>query len=83
MASDLYVLALPLSQSHQGLALLTFLGGVSAATGMVIENPFSGEAIDRVACATPADVADAIASAVASGQLGAWARSFLLAGAAA
>ena len=36
VASDLYVLALPLSQSHQGLALLTFLGGVSAATGMVI-----------------------------------------------
>ncbi len=34
--SDLYVLALPLSQGHDALALLTFLGGVSAATGMVI-----------------------------------------------
>lgn len=42
------------------------IGGVwrGAATGMVIENPFSGDAIDRVACATPADVVDAIASAV-------------------
>lgn len=34
--SDLYVLALPLSQGHEGLALLAFLGGLSAATGMVI-----------------------------------------------
>lgn len=34
--SDLYVLALPLAQGHQGLALLAFLGGLSAATGMVI-----------------------------------------------
>jgi Na+/proline symporter len=34
--SDLYVLALPLSQGHQGLALLAFLGGLSAATGMVV-----------------------------------------------
>jgi signal transduction histidine kinase/Na+/proline symporter/CheY-like chemotaxis protein len=34
--SDLYVLALPLSQGHQGLALVAFLGGLSAATGMVI-----------------------------------------------
>jgi Na+/proline symporter/CheY-like chemotaxis protein len=34
--SDLYVLALPLSEGHHALALLTFLGGVSAATGMVI-----------------------------------------------
>jgi len=34
--SDLYVLALPLSQGHDGLALLAFLGGLSAATGMVI-----------------------------------------------
>jgi Na+/proline symporter len=34
--SDLYVLALPLSQAHEGLALLAFLGGLSAATGMVI-----------------------------------------------
>src|SRR5688572_7781066 len=34
--SDLYVLALPLSQGHEALALLAFLGGLSAATGMVI-----------------------------------------------
>lgn len=34
--SDLYVLALPLSQGQNGLALLAFLGGLSAATGMVI-----------------------------------------------
>lgn len=34
--SDLYVLALPLSQGHEGLALLAFLGGLSAATGMVV-----------------------------------------------
>jgi Na+/proline symporter/CheY-like chemotaxis protein len=34
--SDLYVLALPLAQGHHGLALLAFLGGLSAATGMVI-----------------------------------------------
>ncbi len=34
--SDLYVLALPLAQGRDGLALLAFLGGLSAATGMVI-----------------------------------------------
>ncbi|HET8897239.1 MAG TPA: PAS-domain containing protein [Rhodanobacteraceae bacterium] len=34
--SDLYVLALPLSQHHEGLALLAFLGGLSAATSMVV-----------------------------------------------
>lgn len=34
--SDLYVLALPLAEGHDGLALLAFLGGLSAATGMVI-----------------------------------------------
>ncbi|MFZ5637145.1 MAG: PAS-domain containing protein [Pseudomonadota bacterium] len=34
--SDLYVLALPLSQGREGLALLGFLGGLSAGTGMVI-----------------------------------------------
>ena len=34
--SDLYVLALPLAQGQEGLALLAFLGGLSAATGMVI-----------------------------------------------
>ncbi len=34
--SDLYVLALPMSQSHAGLALFAFLGGLSAATGMVV-----------------------------------------------
>lgn len=34
--SDLYVLALPLADGHGGLALLAFLGGLSAATGMVI-----------------------------------------------
>jgi PAS domain S-box-containing protein len=34
--SDLYVLALPLAQGQEGLALLAFLGGLSAATGMVV-----------------------------------------------
>ena len=34
--SDMYALALPLTQGHQGVALLVFLGGLSAATGMVI-----------------------------------------------
>lgn len=34
--SDLYVLALPLSQGREGLALFAFLGGLSAATGMVV-----------------------------------------------
>jgi signal transduction histidine kinase len=34
--SDLYVLALPLSQGQEGLALFAFLGGLSAATGMVV-----------------------------------------------
>src|SRR5690606_34673227 len=34
--SDMYVLALPLSQGHEGLALFAFLGGLSAATGMVV-----------------------------------------------
>jgi len=34
--SDLYVLALPLSEGREGLALFGFLGGLSAGTGMVI-----------------------------------------------
>ncbi|HET6434336.1 MAG TPA: hybrid sensor histidine kinase/response regulator, partial [Xanthomonadaceae bacterium] len=34
--SDLYVLALPLAQGQQALALFAFLGGLSAATGMVV-----------------------------------------------
>ncbi|QIL20765.1 PAS-domain containing protein [Thermomonas sp. HDW16] len=34
--SDMYALALPLAQNNQGIALLVFLGGLSAATGMVI-----------------------------------------------
>ncbi|NCT66419.1 MAG: response regulator [Rhodanobacteraceae bacterium] len=34
--SDLYVLALPLAQGQHGLAVLGFLGGLSAATSMVI-----------------------------------------------
>lgn len=36
VSPDTFVLALPLSSGHQGLALLAFLGGLSAATGMVI-----------------------------------------------
>ena len=35
-APDLLVLGLPLSHGAQGLALLAFLGGFSAATGMVV-----------------------------------------------
>lgn len=34
--SDLYVLALPLAQGKSGLALFAFLGGLSAATSMVV-----------------------------------------------
>lgn len=34
--TDMYALALPLAQGHAALALLVFLGGLSAATGMVI-----------------------------------------------
>jgi PAS domain S-box-containing protein len=36
VAADTFVLALPLSTGHQWLALATYLGGFSAATGMVI-----------------------------------------------
>ncbi len=36
VAPDLYVLMLPLGEGNQGLALLAFLGGLSAATSMVI-----------------------------------------------
>ncbi|HEY4561068.1 MAG TPA: hypothetical protein VIG54_10050, partial [Lysobacter sp.] len=39
--SDLYVLALPLSQGQGALALLAFLGGLSAATGMVVVSTLS------------------------------------------
>ena len=34
--ADSFVLALPLAEGHSALALLVFLGGLSAATGMVI-----------------------------------------------
>ncbi|MCB1606155.1 MAG: PAS domain-containing hybrid sensor histidine kinase/response regulator [Xanthomonadales bacterium] len=34
--SDLHVLALPLAADRPGLALLAFIGGLSAATGMVV-----------------------------------------------
>ncbi len=34
--SDMYALALPLAQGNRGIALLVYLGGLSAATGMVI-----------------------------------------------
>jgi len=36
LSADLYTLGLPLAAGASGLALLAFLGGVSAATGMVI-----------------------------------------------
>jgi Na+/proline symporter len=36
VSSDLYVLALPLAQGQRGLAVFAFLGGLSAATSMVI-----------------------------------------------
>ncbi|TKR33072.1 response regulator [Luteimonas gilva] len=36
VSSDLYVLALPLSQGREALALFAFLGGLSAATGMIV-----------------------------------------------
>ena len=34
--ADTFVLTLPMSQRHDGLTLLVFVGGLSAATGMVI-----------------------------------------------
>ena len=34
--ADTYVLSLPLAYGHEGLALFVFIGGLSAATGMVI-----------------------------------------------
>jgi signal transduction histidine kinase/CheY-like chemotaxis protein len=34
--SDMYALALPFSRGHEGVALFAFLGGLSAATGMVV-----------------------------------------------
>ncbi|MGV8898218.1 MAG: ATP-binding protein [Burkholderiaceae bacterium] len=34
--ADMFVLALPMLMQHQGLALLVFIGGLSAATGMII-----------------------------------------------
>jgi Na+/proline symporter/signal transduction histidine kinase len=34
--ADSFVLTLPMSHQHEGLTLLVFLGGISAATGMVI-----------------------------------------------
>ena len=36
ISPDSYVLALPLFTGNEGLALLTFIGGFSAATGMII-----------------------------------------------
>ncbi len=36
VAPDLYVLALPLAHAAQPVSLMTFLGGLSAATGMVV-----------------------------------------------
>ncbi|HEY8587891.1 MAG TPA: PAS-domain containing protein [Rhodanobacter sp.] len=36
VSSDMYVLALPLARGEHGLALVAFLGGLSAATGMVV-----------------------------------------------
>jgi Na+/proline symporter/nitrogen-specific signal transduction histidine kinase len=36
MDADTFVLSLPLAAQRQGLALLVFIGGLSAATGMVI-----------------------------------------------
>jgi Na+/proline symporter/signal transduction histidine kinase len=35
-AADYFVLTLPMAHHHQALALLAFIGGISAATGMVI-----------------------------------------------
>ncbi len=42
--ADFFVLTLPLSHGHEGLALLSFVGGFSAATGMVI--------VATIACST-------------------------------
>ncbi len=36
VSSDMYVLALPLARGQHGLALVAFLGGLSAATSMVV-----------------------------------------------
>ena len=34
--TDMYALAVPFAQGHEGVALFAFLGGLSAATGMVV-----------------------------------------------
>ena len=39
--ADTFVLTLPMSQRQEGLALLVFIGGLSAATGMVIVETIS------------------------------------------
>jgi len=36
VSSDMYVLALPMARGEHGLALIAFLGGLSAATSMVV-----------------------------------------------
>lgn len=36
VSSDLYVIALPMAQGNSGLALFAYLGGMAAATGMVV-----------------------------------------------
>ena len=36
VTADSFVISLPLAEAHPGLALLAFIGGASAATGMVI-----------------------------------------------
>lgn len=41
VAPDLFVLALPLHAGHDGVALLAFLGGLGAATGMVVVSVLS------------------------------------------
>jgi PAS domain S-box-containing protein len=41
VAADMYVLALPASQGQHGLAVFAFLGGLSAATGMVVVSTLS------------------------------------------
>ena len=45
--ADTFVLTLPMAEQHEGLALLVFIGGLSAATGMVIVETI---ALSTMAC---------------------------------
>jgi signal transduction histidine kinase len=76
--SDLYVLALPLSRGDGGMALLAFIGGLSAATGMVIFSTLALSVMISNHWLTPIWL-KAAWSNTATGQHGSLSRSLLMA----